>query len=186
MALHRKELSHSSWRRFKGLKVFSGIHRSEIAFGTAFASWPRLALRLQQRGFLVEALLKNGRPALRTNADFDVLRGLLSTRIKRRSARRVVTLGICLVSLLLLIFTPIASNSRSVERRVATSSNRCREQVLLAALKSDRIPKFLEVTEVFKTGRVQSGIITCGENRYSFTLDAAKSRRVLKLQKLDP
>jgi hypothetical protein len=185
MALHVSTKLAPASQRFRAVRVVAVGRDCEVAFGFAFPSWPRLAFRLQQRGYRVETVFLKGRPALRTSASAEDIKALLSSRAKRTRPLKLLVVTLCVVAIaFVMLFSP-ASRPQPVQQKLVEKPNRCSEQVIDRALTSDELPSYLAHTQVLKIGGVVTGEIACDGQRYSYTLDQGKTKRVLKLQKLD-
>lgn len=185
MALHVFARLTPASQRFKAVRVLAVGRDCEVAFGLAFPSWPRLAFRLQQRGYRVETVVQKGRPALRTSASAEDIKALLSSRAKRTRPQKLLVITVGVVAIALVMLFSLASRSQPVQQKILEEPNRCSEQVIDRALTSDELPSYLAHTQVLKIGGVVTGEIACDGQRYSYTLDQGKTKRVLKLQKLD-
>ena len=185
MALHVSTKLSPASQRFRAVRVVAAGRDCEVAFGFAFPSWPRLAFRLQQRGYRVETVLLKGRPALRTSACAEDIKALLSSRAKRTRPQKLLVITVGVVSIACVMLFSLASRSQPVRQKLVEKPNRCSEKVIDRALTSDELPSYLAHTQVLKIGGVVTGEIACDGQRYSYTLDQGKTKRVLKLQKLD-
>jgi len=185
MALHRTTRLSPASHRFREVRVVAVGGDCEVVFGLAFSSWPRLALRLQQRGHRVESALQKGRPVLRTTANAEDIKALLISRAKRTRPLKLLVNTVGVVSIALVMLFSLASRPQPVQQKILEEPSRCSEKVLDRALTSDELPSYMVKTQALKIGGVETGEISCDANRYSYTLDRGKTKRVLKLQKLD-
>lgn len=185
MALHRITKTPEAKHRFREVRIVDVGNGCEIAFGLGFSSWPRLALRLQQRGHRVESALQKGRPVLGTTASAEDIKALQISRARRSRPRKFVVIAVVAVSIAFLLSFSLATKAQPVQQKILEKPNRCSEKALDRALTRDEIPSYMVQTQALKSGGVETGEISCEANTYSYTLDRGKTKRVLKLQKLD-
>lgn len=185
MSRHRKIHANLSSHNFGGLRVRSDGKLSEIGFGFNYKSWPKLANRLIQRGHSVRSIFENRRLLLETSASADEIRALVGSRsAKIRSKKAVYFLPVALC-LGLLAFIPMGDGKEMAEARKPAITDHCNETELANALESDIDSSYLKEIESMTVGGIEIGKISCDNQGYSYTLDLSKTKRVLKLQKLD-
>jgi hypothetical protein len=185
MSQHRKSKTNLSPVSFGGLKVISHSESSEVSFQFRYKSWPKLATRLVQRGHSVRVILENRRLRLETSAGDDELRGLVASRASTVRGKKALAIIPVLALLGFIAFSSMGDVPQVAEAKKPKIVDHCEKSELVKYLELETRPPHITEIDSMIVGGIEIGKFSCNEQRYSYTLDLAKTKRVLKLQKLN-
>ena len=185
MSQHRKSKTNLSPVSFGGLKVQSHGESSELSFHFFYKSWPKLATRLVNRGHSVRVILENRRLRLETSAIDDELRGLVASRAFKVGGKKALGIIPVLALLGFFAFSSLGNGPQVAEARKPTIVDHCDKSELVEYLERETNSPHITEIDSMIIGGIEIGKFSCKNQIYSYTLDLAKTKRVLKLQKLD-
>lgn len=184
MSAHSAIKEHRNSKRIHGLRLVMSDDFTKVTFGFKSSLWVKLATKLRARGFSVLITNSKWRPVLVTSATFKEIELCLSSRVARRKLPRLAIYSSVGTVALALAFVPLPK-AEVTQKPKAGIDVPCATEKIKAALSGRKYFEQISVTPAIQIGGVESGVVTCEDHRYSYTLDLKEVKRVLKLLELD-
>ena len=145
-----------------------------------------IAKRFVSLGFDAIPKLNGARVELLTNARFDEAVSVVAGRRRVSNSKRFLLASVVLGTLLPLALVSAVSGSQAQIVKPRLKIDQCSPQRISLALQSEVAKTHVNVGKEYVIGGVRVGSLTCNGARYSYALELNESKRVLKLEKLDP
>ncbi len=145
-----------------------------------------IAKRFVSLGFDAIPKLNGTSVELLTNASFEEAVSVVTGRRRASNSRPFLLASVALGTLLPLALVSAVSGSQAQTVKPRPKIDQCSSQSISLALQSEAAKTSVNVEKEYVIGGVKVGSLTCNGARYSYALELNESKRVLKLEKLDP
>jgi hypothetical protein len=170
--------------RFSGVIVSQLADSVEVRFRPWLKNYMKLASKLRVRGFKVSIVSSRGTPKLITNASVEDIRSSLGSRALRRKFPKIAIISAVGVVALALVSIPFPKPAMPQKTPIA-KADKCQIELLKEILVGSKTSNSVIIHQTIELGGVESGLLSCDEHRYRYTLDLNEAKRVLNLTELD-